>query len=333
MFVQHQAPHTRPSQENTGRGCGAWILMLFVLLLFPRLAIAQNRDVLDQMVRPTSQPGSQPSDFKPMPPSDQIKLEDVLLNLHGSYSVSLMGPRLDGESNETYNIYLDDVAPIQLFHSFKIGYQVNPDLAISFSESAVQNLADNVVGLTGYVRGQSFSWYDLQVNFDLPNLIHVGGFNVFTSLAFSLPLTQLSQDAGKITAITIFQNWGINTYPSDWSLGSTLFFQPQFYSDPMPPGYTDRQTLALSFGPYVGYKISPELSMQFATNLSFEHRSPDERGGAHFGQGLPDTGQISMTLAPNLGRLFISLGGYFQWVLFTPSYQTSILGANFSIGF
>ncbi len=329
MFVQQLIPYRSPSQRKSRLCYG---ICLFILLLAPR-AFAQNRDVLDQMVRPSSQPGPAPYEFKPLPPTDQVTLDDVLKNLHGGYSVSLMGPRLDGDSNETYNFYLGDVAPIQLFHSFKLGYQVNPDLAIAFSDSAVQNIANNVIGLTGIERSQSFVWYDPQVSFDLPNLIQINGLNVFTSVSFSLPLTQLSQDAGKITALTIFQNWGINTFPSDWSFGVTLFLQPQFYSDPIPPGFVDRQTLALAFGPYVGYKISDRVQTQLATNLSYEHRSPDDKGSVHLGPGLPDVGQASITLSPDLGRLLISVGGYFQWLLYTPSYDTAIIGANFSIGF
>ena len=94
------------------------------------------------------------------PPEEPYRFEDFLHNLHGSYAVSFMGPRLTGDSNSTYNIYVRDVAPIQLFHTFQLGYQVNSDVQIGFEEDILHNLVDGVKGNTGIVRNHSFESYD-----------------------------------------------------------------------------------------------------------------------------------------------------------------------------
>lgn len=108
---------------------------------------------------------------------------------------------------------------------------------------------------------------------------------------------------------------------------------PLFYTDPMPAGFYDRQTLYLSFTPFASYRISPELSMGVATKFDIEHRSPDPDGALHFGSALDDTLKLSATLSPQVAPLFLSIGGFYQMLIWNPSIDTSILGANFSISF
>jgi hypothetical protein len=345
MFGQNKSPRRCVSQTLSKQRRGPYFIAIFSLFLSVANAQVQqpqqqNRETNDQTNRNLLQPPPPFFDFKPKRPNTDFTFQDFVKNLHGSYSVSLMGPRLVGASNETYNIYLPDVAPIQLYHTITMSYQVNPDLRIGISESAPQNIADGVVGNqldinTGQrlVRDHSFELYDPAIYFNMPNLIKIPGWSVFTSASFSLSLSTASQQIGKITSLTFQQSWAVNNFPSDWSYGFNLYANPQFYTDPIPAGYSDRQTMFISFGHFLSYRVSPTFSLSTSTNFNVEHRSPDNNGFFHLAEGLEDQFRISAAIRPNIFPMFMSIVGYYQFLFWNPSSETSIVGASFSIGF
>jgi hypothetical protein len=268
------------------------------------------------------------------PPAGETDWKEFFRNVHGSYGLSFMGPRIAGSGNETYNIFIPDVAPVQLSHSWQLGVQVNPDLQLGFSVNSIQNIADNVAGKNGFIRGRTFETYDPEIYANLPNLIKVPGWFVFSSAKFSLPLTEASKNSGKISQITLDQNWTYSKPGSDWSFGASFEFQPIFFSDPMPTGYTSRKTLYVSAGHLISYRISPILNIQSTSTLDFDHRSPDSLGAFNFTSNLDDTSRIAIYLSPAISNsIFISMGGYFQFLLWSPTLETSIVGFDFSISF
>ena len=303
---------------------------LFLLLQSAAFAEVPS-ELIDQTPHDTATPLRNIQRYTP--PRKIPDLKDIFKNIHGSYSVSYMGPRFDGASNETYNIYLPDVSSVQLYHTAQIGYQINADLQIGVNEAIVQNLADDIHGLNGNTYNRSFEWYDPNIFFNLPRLVQIPGWFVFTSASFSLPFTTASQDQKKITEFIIQQSWSVKTYPSAWGYGFHLYFNPQFYADPKPDGFNDRQTLSFSFGHNLTYRVSPNFSLATSTNFYVEHRSPDSKGFLHLGEGLPDYFQFSATVSPNVFPLFLSVGGYIQSLFFAPSWSTTIIGGSFRIGF
>ena len=46
-----------------------------------------------------------------------------------------------------------------------------------------------------------------------------------------------------------------------------------------------------------------------------------------------DYAQIQAIITPNVSPLLVSIGGYFQTLVWNPSWDTSIIGASFSVGF
>ena len=334
MFGRNQNPrccHSQVSKQQRGI-CALALTMLFVASS-TSFSAEVSKEGADQTDRTNSTKTPLNYNFLTWPKNEPYTFSDFLKNLHGLYEVTLMGPRLTGASNETYNRYIPDVAPIQLYHTVELGYQVNPDFEISIKEHIVQNLADGVVGNDGTVRNHSFEYYDPEIFFKLPHLVKVEGWSVYTSFAFSLVLSQASQDIGRITALTFKQDWYANTFPSPWTYGFSLFLNPQFYADPKPEGYTDRQTLYGSFGHNFGYRISPSFALNTTTEFDFEHRSPDSQGFLHLGSALEDTFRITASVTPNVFPLFMSVSGYYQFLIWNPSIDTSIIGAGLSVGF
>lgn len=255
-------------------------------------------------------------------------------NMHGSYSVTLMGPRFIGNSNETYNIYVPDVAPIQLYHSTSVYFQVSPDMTVGFGVDAVQNIANNVTGQTGIVRGQNFTLYDPTINFTFPNLFKVNGWNVFTSGSFSLSLTDYGISLGRVSSVILNQSWRVNNYPSDWNYGFDLSVNPVFYTEPFPQGFTYRKTFYTSIGHYISYQVSPSVRVYNSSTFDMEHRYPNGTGGFFdFYGGLDDRIRFGMSVTPNIYPTFMTIGGYIQALFWNPQYETTILGFDFSIGF
>jgi len=306
----------------------------------PIVETQTNNGSAGQIPQDQSDPTHNLQEFRP--PGTIPSLGDILKNIHGSYSVSFMGPSLSGATNETYNIYIPDQAPLQLYHTLKLGYQVSPDLQIGVNESIVNNVANNVTGfpydsngnpVTPAVYGTTFEWYDPNIYFDLPNLIKVPGWSVFTTASFSLPVSSGSISINRVTQFIIQQNWTKNSFGSSWSYGIHLYLNPQFYADPIPDGYTNRETFSFSFGPLVDYHVSDLMTLYASATFDIQHNSPDPAGFFDLTSGLPDYAQIGTTLFPNIFPLWMSIGGYFQWLVWNPAWNTSILGAKFSIGF
>jgi len=275
------------------------------------------------------------SPFK-LRPSGETDWNDFFQNLHGSYEVFLMGPRIAGAGIETYNIYIPDVAPLQLSHYWQLGEQVNPNLQIGFKISGIQNISDGVVGTTGIVRGRSFELYDLELYANLPNLVQLPGCFVFTSVAMSLPTSSKSQEIGRITEITIDQTWTLANYPSKWTFGLPLEIQAAFFTNPFPTSFAYRKSFYASFGHLISYRISPYVNVQSTSVFDFSHRAlPDASGGVFdFNSNLPDTSRLSLYLTPSISKsFFLSLAGYFQFLVWAPAFETSILGADLTISF
>ena len=338
MFGQTKSSRRCVSQKISKQRREPYFIAILSLILSGLLPTAsvfaqtQTRELNDQTDRDVSLPPQPIYDYQPKRPNTDFSFSDFLKNLHGSYSVSLMGPRLIGNSNETYNIYLPDVAPMQLYHSAQLGYQVSNDLQIGVSISAPQNIVDNVRGRIG-TYGTSFELYDPNIYFNMPNLVQVPGWWVSTTGSFSLSLSQASQDIGRITSIIIQQSWSVKTWPSPWGYGFNLYFNPQFYTEPMPKGFYDRQTLSASWGPFASYRVSPEFVLAATTTLDVEHRSPDSQGFLHLGDNLEDRAKLSAAIQPNIFPMFLTIRGYFQFLLWKPASDTSIIGADFAIGF
>lgn len=295
---------------------------------------ARTREAIDQLSRENTQLNrNNPTRYEKKEDSKESEWAVFRKNIHGGYSVSIMGPRMLGNSNETYNVFLQDVAPVQLFHAFNLSYTVSEDLTIGASQTGVQNLYDNVVGLTGNTYLAETTWFDPTIFFNLPNLISVPGFNVFTSASFSLSVTRASQEIGRITTIELSQGWTVDNAPSPWTYGFNWTIRPQFYTDPIPAGFTDRQTFSGSAGHQLGYRVSPVFALNSTSTFDFEHRDPDPKGSGHFGSNLEDRARISCSITPQLASGRISFGGYFQFLIFKAQPETSIIGGDFSIGF
>lgn len=253
--------------------------------------------------------------------------------MHGSYGVTLMGPRFVGASNETYNLYIPDVAPIQLYHSGSIYFQVNPTFTAGFGVDAVQNIADGVVGQDGIMRGQSFQFYDPTINFSFPNPYKIPGWFITNNGSFSLAVTQPSIDIGRVTQLNYWSNWRVENYPSPWSFGFDFNINPQFYTQPMPEGFSFRKTFYMSVGTYLSYQVSPVVTLSNTTTFDFAHYEGRDEGFFSFSSDLADRSRFNIIVSPSVYPLYLSFTGYIQVLIWDLRPETTITGLGLNISF
>jgi hypothetical protein len=255
---------------------------------------------------------------------------DFFRNLHPSYSVSYMGPYLAGGPG-TYNIYLTDHASTQLYHSLRLGYQVSPSVQFGLGEDAVHNV-ETLVNPQGREYRASFEQYDPYVFLNLPSAFNLNDWSIFTSASFSIPLSNASKSNNKLTNLVFSQVWTWKKMPSPWKLGFRYYLNPSVYHGPLAAGTVDRQTFYASVGHFLGYQLNPDFSVATSTHIDMEHRSPTTDGFFNLRRSVPDFWQLSGAYTPAMNSALFSVGIYVQGLLWAPTLDTSILGANLSLG-
>lgn len=331
MFGQKLTPRRRHSQMFSRRRRG--VCSFLAALLIASGAWAQtsgvSREEIDQTRSDRFPPNQTIHEFTP----EKSFWKQLFENMHGGYAVTLMGPRFLGASNETYNLYVPDVAPIQLSHSANIYFQVSPDLTVGLQQDAVQDIANDVRGENGFVRGRNFVFYDPVVTFGLPNLVKVPGWWVNHSANISIPITEYSINIGRVTAININSNWRVNTYPSPWNYGFDINLNPEFFTQPFPYTYaSSRKTFYASVGSYLAYQVSPQVTLSNTTTFDFNHRELADEGVFNFSSGLADRTRFNLVVSPNVYPMYLSFTGYIQALVFDLRPETTITGLALSIG-
>jgi hypothetical protein len=258
--------------------------------------------------------------------------EDLVKNIHASYSVSYMGPYLSGGGPGTYNIYLNDVASTQLYHSIRVGYQVDEALQIGIAEDIVNNL-ETVMSPSGRTSVSSFEQYDPYVYFNFPKFFELDSWSIFTSASFSLPLSNASKIGNRLTNLVFSQVWTYRGMPSRWKGGFRYYLNPIVYAGPRASGAVDRQTFYASFGHFLNYELSRSFSLTSSTHFDTEHRSPTQAGFFELKRSLPDFFQLGALYTADVAPALFSVGLYVQSLFWAPTLNTSIIGGNLSIGF
>lgn len=255
----------------------------------------------------------------------------ILRNFHASYSVSYMGPYLSGGGPGTYNIYVTDIASTQLYHSFRAGYQVGDLLQVGLAEDVVNNV-ETITNPSGRTYLSSFEQYDPYVFFNLPGVFDSSAWSVFTSLSFSLPLSDASKVSHKLTSLVFSQVWTWKRISQQWRAGFRYYLNPLWYDGGLPSGVTDRETFYGSFGHFLNYRLSPAFWITSATHFDVEHRSPTPDGFLNLSRALPDYFQFGAMYEPEIRPFLLSAGIFVQGLIWKPALDTSIIGANFSFG-
>jgi len=233
-----------------------------------------------------------------MPP-----INEILREMSASYLISV--PTLE--------------APL-LFHSIRLGYQVNGSLRMGVGAEVMSSPNTSAT-----------AWYDPSLYAEvLPSGLRPAPF---TTLSISLPITPSSQEFQRITSLVFSQSWIFSRLESDWQWGAHYTLNPVFEHEPLPEKLTGRQLFFGSIGHSLSFRISDQWSWSSRSSFQIEHRRPVQVDSPFFQVPFPESHQLGITWSPPVRPVRLSVGASLQTVLFHPEARTSRIGGYLALGF
>ncbi len=238
-----------------------------------------------------------------VPPRDMPPIGEILREVRASYLMSI--PAFED--------------PL-MFHSFRLGYQVNNRIRMGLGGDLSQS------SLSG-----TAAWTDPYLYAEIPG----SGVapSAYTMFSMSLPVTPESREALRITSLVFSQFWSFSGPQSSWQWGGHYTLNPVFEYDPPPGGPRDRQQFFCSVGHSLSFRISDHWSVTSRSSFQLEHRRPVTSDSPFLQIPFPETHQLGVNWSPSLPAFRVSVGASVQTVLFRPEASTSRIGGHLALGF
>ncbi len=207
-----------------------------------------------------------------------------------------------------------------LYHSFRVGYQVNETLRMGLGGD-----------LSSSAARASPTWYDPCLYAEI--LSSTSRPTPYTTLSISLPMTRNSQESLRVTSLVLAQSWLFSRRESIWQWGLQYSLNPIFEYEPLPEGIRDRQLFFASFGHSLTFRISDHWSLSSRTSFQLEHRRPLTPESPFLQVPFPESHHLGITWSAPIKPVQVSVGATLQTVLFQPEVQTSRIGGHLALGF
>jgi hypothetical protein len=274
--------------------------------------------------------------------ANQTRVEDSALwnkftqQFSLSYYLSMMGPTLNGPTNQTYNVFLDGKAPIQLFHGINLRWQFDPKWAVGFTTAGVQHITQTVTNDNGIVNNNDSSMFNSRFYLATPGVKLGSVASMFNTFAIELASTPGSVENEMKYGLVLSQSLTFKLPPSPLTAGwLTQIIRYKYHRATLPPPFigglpTPLQTTLITTGPYFNYQLAQQW--QIATLLSFDW---DQRGSQtdtlKFNNNLQDRVRLAINYFFQT-KPFTHVGFYTQ-ALTNYSQATTIIGLDFSLKF
>ncbi len=236
-------------------------------------------------------------------PREMPPISDILREMRASYLISMPG-----------------VEEPLLYHSFRLGYQVNETLRMGLGGD-----------LSNSVSSTSTTWYDPCLYAELLSTSSPPA--PYTTLSMSLPITRNSQEALRITSMVFTQSWLLSGRQSPWQWGIQYSLNPVFEHEPLSDGVRDRQLFFASIGHSLSLRLTDHWSLSSRSSFQIEHRRPVSAESPFLQVPFPESHQLGLTWSAALQALRVSVGASLQTVLFHPEARTSRIGGHLALGF
>lgn len=277
----------------------------------------------------------------------------LLQNTSLGYYQQFLGPTLSGPANETYNVFQEGIdlertgrAPLQSFHAANLRHNINNDWAIGASIAAVNGYTDEVENRQGIVNTPATQFFNARAYVSLPSFTTRFG-TLFSSISYEAPTSSISKEDEMRYGIVISESFAFKLPSTKWNAGfmaqayriyyknnqkkQTTFADgtaclPQFCPPP-----TQLQTLIISGGPYLNYRMSDKWMFASLITLDWDQRGV-QSGYGDFNNNLPHRGRLTATYFPSFWTNLTSVGVFSQALLkFRP--ETTALGAEMALRF
>lgn len=268
-----------------------------------------------------------------------------------SYYHQFLGPTLQGDSNETYNVFQEGLntprsgrAPLQSFHAARLTYQLNNNWAVGASLAAVNGYTPAVENRGGGVNRPADEFFNARAFVVLPAWNNRIG-TLYTTVSYEAPTSVVSRNDDMAWGWVLTNSFTFKGTGPRWSFGVLGQYYRAYYDHksnvkpppPCPEGYicsgtgTPMQTVIISGGPFANYRFSDNWQLGSVITLDWDQRGP-QTDSREFNNNLPHRGRLGLSYFPSKLKYLTNIGVFTQALLkFRP--ETTAMGAEIAVKF
>lgn len=270
----------------------------------------------------------------------QSLIEKIRGNTTLNYYLSINGPSAAGKSNISYNPFIADQSPLQTFHSANLRFSLPKNFAFGFTLAGVHYFSRSIDQTYGTDKDNR-ALFNPRAYISFPGYFgkHI---TIFNSLAYEFPQSKISQDNEMYYGLVFSQAISLTTpYNSPWRFGlltqvERFYYQTNTIYSPKAcstctPTRTELQTLTLSTGPYINYRLNDKWSINNLLTFEWDQKG-DQSGTTNLNNNLPDRWRTSLNYYPRLSYPLSQVGVFFQGIT-KPAADTTIIGLDMTARF
>jgi hypothetical protein len=342
------------------------VLAVFVLLVMIQVAQAQNFSEMPAESLSLAQSTSNQGSFQNQSNSTinknqraqvlQIDMPQKSLarrlwdNTTLGYYQQFLGPTPSGSSSETYNIFQEGIdspnsgrAPLQSFHAVNLRHQINSDWAVGATLSAVNGYTREVQNTdrdgNTFTNSPNTDFFNARAYVGLPPVRFKSG-TLFTTVSIEAPTSSISKEQEMRYGWVLAQSYAFALPNAKWNAGLTgqiyrIYYRNNVQAPPFSPALggvpTPLQTMIISGGPYVNYRMSDRWMVGSVITMDWDQRGL-QASSRDFNNNLPHRGRVNLTYFPQKVKYLQSVGLFTQ-ALLKYRNDTTAFGADFSVRF
>lgn len=270
--------------------------------------------------------------------------EQILSNTYLTYYQQFLGPTMAGSGSETYNVFQEAMdepgtgrAPVQSFHSVNIRYRINNDWAVGASLAMTNGYSREVTNKASwgtFENRPNAEFFNARVFANLPAYRTSIG-TLWSTISYEAPTSVTSRNNGMIGGLVISESFSFNLPSYKWNVGVLAQYYRAYFDENVTktPGFLplNKQTMILSGGPYVNYRINDNWMVGSIITFDWDQRGR-QTDTLKFNNNLPHRGRLSLNYFPQSIKYLTNVGVFAQALLkFRP--ETTAFGADFAIRF
>jgi hypothetical protein len=262
-----------------------------------------------------------------------------------TFYVSYMGPSLGLPQGQTYNPFLPDRAPYQIFHSSNLRWQINNDWAIGATLAGFDYISGRTKikdpsNMNGFrTNNNNSDLFNARAYVVLPTWrFHY--FNLYNTLMWEFPTSSFARDIDMQGAPILSQNYALNLPPSAFSGGVLTQFIKYLFDKPYTIVCTGcsrfyQQTALVTVTPYVNYRINNHFQLNNLYVMDWDQKG-DHDGTTNLYENLPNRFRTTLNYFPGksegIAKYFNAFGFYIQ-TLEKSRAENTIIGFDLSLVF
>lgn len=266
--------------------------------------------------RPTEETSRKPKP-KTLPPPPPRKL--WYFNLFSEFS----GPSADfALPLESYSFGNDYYAPMKLYTSANLGYNLTVNQRIGVEQGTDWPLQDDVVNAYDQIYASDFVFYDPVVYYQYFNFLNNSYSWVDGKVSLDIPISEFSRNVDYITGLYNGYIWNFRLANSSFYFALNLDLYLFFYKNQV--GWNRFSTIV---GHNWGWYIAPRWMLDTVSYFDFA-LSSQGNGNYRFNPNSVDRVKITLRFQPIINK--IQLGAFVQAPIYDRKLNRTAVGLNFN---